>query len=122
MQRILFIDDDVLALQLMSQASTILNVPAILSTSPRRGLRIAADEKPALVIVDMQMDEMDGVEFIRRVRSAPEMASLPVVLCSASGNREMEARARLAGADAVVQKPIRLAQLSAMIETYTTLL
>ena len=118
MQRILFIDDDVLSLQLMSRATTILGFQSILSTSPRRGLRLAADEQPALVMVDMQMDEMDGTEFVRRMRCEPDLAKLPVILCSASSDFDIETRARSAGANGVFQKPICLDQLRQIISTY----
>lgn len=120
MQRILFIDDDVLSLQLMSRATTILGFQSILSTSPRRGLRLAADQKPALVMVDMQMDEMDGAEFVRQMRSEPDLAALPVVLCSASADFDIETRARTAGANGVFQKPICIDDLRKIINTYAT--
>jgi two-component system cell cycle response regulator DivK len=120
MTRILFIDDDVLVLQLMSKISNLLGFQIITSTSPRSGLALAAHENPSVIMVDMQMDEMDGPEFIRAVRGSPEIAHLPVLVCSAGISYIDEEQARSAGADGFLQKPISLSQLTQVVQAYAT--
>lgn len=119
MTRILFIDDDELGLQLMSKAAILLGHQAILSSSPLQGLDLATREKPALIMVDMWMDEMDGTEFVREVRRQPPIANLPVVLFSAGAGLGDKDEAIKAGADDFLRKPVCLNQLSQTIETYT---
>jgi two-component system cell cycle response regulator DivK len=119
MQRILFIDDDEMALQLMSKAVTLLGYQAILSSSPEQGLLLAKKEHPALIMVDMQMDEMDGREFVRQLRRLPPIAHLPVIMFSAGISYTDKAEALKAGADGFLQKPVGLEQLSQTIQSYT---
>lgn len=118
MTRVLFIDDDVLVLQLMSKISTLLGFQIITSTSPRKGLALAAHENPSVIMVDMQMDEMDGPEFVRAVRHSPDIAHLPVLVCSAGVGYLDEEQARSAGADGFLQKPLSLNQITQVIQTY----
>lgn len=118
MTRILFIDDDVLSLQLMSKATNLLGYQAITSSSPNRGLTLALREKPSLILVDMQMDEMDGGEFVRQVRSLPGISGLPVLICSAGSSNWGDEEAKKVGADGYLTKPVGLAELSKVIATY----
>jgi CheY-like chemotaxis protein len=119
MTRVLFIDDDVLSLELMSKVSTVLGFHAIVSTSALHGLQLAALEKPAVILVDMQMDEMDGMEFVRQVRSMPAIAHLPVLICSAGISFNDEFLAHQAGADGFLRKPIGLNYLLETVKQYT---
>lgn len=120
MNRVLFVDDDVLSLQLMTKASSLLGFQAIISPSAHRGLLIAAEEKPALILVDMQMDEMDGVEFVRQIRQLPGISDLPILIYTASIERQEEERARLAGANGCLLKPLGLDELSKVVQRYTS--
>ena len=64
--------------------------------------------RPQLVVTDLMMPVMDGVELIRRLRANPETADLPVVAITADGTSHAEARAREAGAVDFITKPIDL--------------
>jgi two-component system, cell cycle response regulator DivK len=118
MSRILFVDDDVLSLQLMSQVSLLLGCQAIVCASPRHALVLAANECPDLILVDMQMDEMDGSEFVRQMRSLPEIAHLPVIIYTAGVDYYDKDKALLAGANGFLEKPISVSLLSQTIQTY----
>ncbi len=118
MTRILFIDDDVLALQLMSKATDLLGFQAITSASPRSGLELAVEENPSLIMVDMLMDEMDGPEFVRLLRRSPDIAHVPVLLYSAGADCIDEETARSAGANGFLHKPLGLGDLSQAIHAF----
>ena len=120
MTRILFIDDDVLALQLMSKVTSLLGYQAILSTSPRRALDLVANENPELVVVDMTMDEMDGPEFVRAVRQMFNMEKTPVVIYSAGTGYSDEETARKAGANGYLRKPVGLKELSLAVQRFAS--
>lgn len=120
MTRILFIDDDVLALQLMSKVTSLLGYQAILSTSPRGALDLVASERPELVVVDMMMDEMDGPEFVREMRQNLNMDTVPVVIYSAGIAHTDEEKARSAGANGYLRKPVGLKELSQAIQKFAT--
>jgi PAS domain S-box-containing protein len=70
-------------------------------------LQVAARFVPDLVIMDLTMPVMDGLEAIRRLRSLPLSAALPIIATSASATTESEVRSREAGANAFVSKPVQ---------------
>lgn len=119
MTRLLIVDDDVLALQLMAKAAGLLGYQSIVTTSARSGLRMAESEHPDIILVDLQMDEMDGAEFVRRVRAAPAIAHLPVLICSAGSSLDDEAYALRAGADGFISKPVSIDQLRKTVQSFT---
>jgi CheY-like chemotaxis protein len=67
--------------------------------------------RPDLVVTDVMMPVMDGVELIRQLRDDPVTAALPVVAITADATSLTEKRARDAGADDVIAKPIDLPSL-----------
>ena len=118
MTRILFIDDDVLALQLMSKVTSLLGYQAIISTSPNKALDLVKNEKPHLIMVDMLMDEMDGPELVRMIRRLPDIKQVPVLIFSAGTGLSDEEAARTAGADGFLQKPVGLKELTQAVHTF----
>src|SRR5579859_5862832 len=69
-------------------------------------LALASADRPDLVITDILMPTMDGYEFVRRLRSAPDIAQIPVIFCTAHF-RERDAKdlARDCGVSYVLTKP-----------------
>jgi CheY-like chemotaxis protein len=68
-------------------------------------LRAVRESPPDLVVTDMMMPVMGGAEFIRRLRSAPATAAIPIL--AASGDLHLAV-----GADAVIAKPYKWEQLT----------
>ncbi|SEO03904.1 Signal transduction histidine kinase [Duganella sp. CF517] len=69
-------------------------------------LRQARLEPPDMVLMDMVMPDMDGIETTRRLRAEPGTATTPVLIISASSTPEEGRRALAAGADAFLGKPV----------------
>jgi len=61
---------------------------------------------PQLVVTDVMMPVMDGVELINRLRSSPETADLPVLAITADTSAQTESRVREAGAVDFLTKPV----------------
>lgn len=70
-----------------------------------RGLECLTRVCPDIVLVDLLMPGMDGLEFCRRLRRLPGLAALPIVLFTAMACGEIRLQARAAGADLVILKP-----------------
>ena len=68
-------------------------------------------KQPRLVILDLRMSRMDGIETLRALRADPRIASLPVVMLSATSEREELDRCYEAGANSVVRKSIDFEEL-----------
>lgn len=81
-----------------------------------QALRLVGEVLPALVITDINMPSMDGIELISRLRTGPATRTLPVVLLTATqglGDAEFQGAS---GADAFLVKPIAMADLLVAVE------
>jgi PAS domain S-box-containing protein len=85
------------------------------ATRPEEGLALAAAEPPCLVLLDIQLPGMDGYEVLRRLRAMPGLRHTPVCALSANAMREDLARARAAGFDDYLTKPIDVDTLLAVV-------
>ncbi len=94
---------------------------AAVGATGEEGLRLAADLRPAALLVDQMLPGLDGVEVIRRVRADAALRRTPCVLLTASEARVDELRALEAGADMFAQKnagaAVALAKLTALLRT-----
>jgi two-component system KDP operon response regulator KdpE len=81
----------------------------------RRGLALAASARPDVVIVDLGLPDMDGVDVIRQLR---DWSSIPVIVLSARSREEEKVAALDAGADDYLTKPFGVAELMARIRAH----
>lgn len=70
---------------------------------------------PALILTDIQMPGMDGMEFVRLLKAAPATTAIPVVAITAYAMSGDELKAKAAGCDAYVTKPIDTRSLPALL-------
>ena len=75
------------------------------------GLLKASAGYPDLVIMDLALPEMDGVETARRIRQTPKLSRTPIFVVSAWLTREVEADVRAAGCTEVFAKPFEIDEL-----------
>ncbi len=80
--------------------------------SGRGGLSLAASHSPELVLLDLGLPDMDGVDFIRALRG---WSNLPVIVVSARGHERDQIEALDAGADDYLVKPFRAGELLARV-------
>ena len=80
------------------------------------GFSTATSEHPDLIVTDIQMPRMDGIEMIKRIRESRSISRTPIIVMSAYGKR-LISDAIEAGADAFIEKPIDLDNLLATIKS-----
>ncbi len=117
MTRILFVDDDILTLNLMGKVAELLGHQALLSSTGCSGLEMAVSERPDLILVDLRLPDQNGIEVIHALRSLPATAETPVFLLSAGISSKTAEAARVAGAEGCLEKPIDLEQLNKVINS-----
>jgi len=81
------------------------------ATDGREALDAVPDFKPHLVLTDLMMPVMDGVELIRRLQADSNTKPIPIVAITADATEQAERQARDAGAVDVITKPIDLPAL-----------
>jgi two-component system, cell cycle response regulator DivK len=70
------------------------------------GVRIATESQPDVILMDISLPRMDGIEATTRLKQADETASIPIIAVTAHAMREDEERVRRAGCDAYLAKPV----------------
>lgn len=70
------------------------------------GLAKAAELRPDLILMDLSLPVVDGWEATRRLKAAPELASIPVIAVTAHAMTGEEEKARAAGAEDFLTKPV----------------
>jgi DNA-binding response OmpR family regulator len=83
------------------------------------GLQVFAGlekQKPNLILLDIMMPEMDGLEVLRRLKAAPETSSIPIILLTALDEDEDILTGYKMGADHYITKPFKRTHLVAVID------
>jgi putative two-component system response regulator len=119
MERVVIVDDDEATLKLYCAViKRVLGTMPVAFSDPRDALMELGALRPALIIVDYFMPEMDGIAFTRELRRIPEHAATPVLMLTAHDERTVALGAADAGATDVAQKPISLKDLAAHLRRY----
>lgn len=80
------------------------------------GLALVQSERPAALLLDLMLPDIDGFEVCRQLRAQPDFARLPVVMVSAHNDPANATQAREAGATLYMPKPVRFPDLLAVLE------
>lgn len=113
--RILVVDDMEEMLLVFKALLEMNGATVFVATGARRGLDILEHEDVDLVISDISMPEMDGYEFLRRIRANPKNGRLPVIAVSGLRSDCDIARARFAGFSAQLGKPVSIDRLNTIV-------
>jgi signal transduction histidine kinase/CheY-like chemotaxis protein len=82
------------------------------------GIEIARRERPQLILMDLQLPGLDGMEATRRLKADPRTSTIPVVALSAHAQGVDEERALAAGCAGYIAKPIRLSRFPQQVRTF----
>ena len=106
MARILVVEDNALNIKLFCDLLAAHGHEPHAVTDSREALERAQAAKPDLIITDIQLPHISGMEFIRQVREDPVLRDVPIMAVTAYAGAGDEERVRDAGAQAYVSKPI----------------
>jgi two-component system, cell cycle response regulator DivK len=115
---VLIIEDNAANLKLASflletASHTVLSAP-----DAEAGLAIARADRPALILMDIQLPGMDGLEATRLLKADPETRDIPVIALTALAMKGDEERIRAAGCDGYIAKPMRYQEFLAVIASH----
>jgi DNA-binding response OmpR family regulator len=119
-RRILVVDDDPRLLHVVAMYLSIEGYDVDTAGNGEEGLRSLEQRRPDLVILDVMMPGIDGLEACRRIKSNPETRTIPVVLFTALSRTDDVENGRAAGANRFINKPFSLIGLGAVIRSFLT--
>ena len=115
---VLVVDDDPRLLQIIEMYLRLEGYDVTTAENGEDALVRLQQQQVALVILDIMMPGMDGVEACRQIRSDPRTTTIPIVMCSALSADEDVRRARDAGASHMICKPFNLVGLGAVVRSF----
>jgi DNA-binding response OmpR family regulator len=113
---VLIIDDDQSWVQSVSQLLDDAGLAVRAATDGEQALDLFATEQPALVILDVHLPRINGLELLRQFRQRDRQT--PVLMISAEDQASIQDRAMSAGATAFLRKPISVALLMRAVRRY----
>ncbi len=116
MARILVIEDNAANMKLACLLLENVGHVALTAVDAEIGLTVAKDEKPDLILMDIQLPGMDGLAATKLLKADPETAHIPVIALTAMAMKEDQEKTRAAGCDAYIAKPLRYKELLAAID------
>ena len=116
--KILIVDDTKTLRDLLRAALVSAGHDVIEAENGAIGLERFRATQPRLVITDLHMPEMNGVELTRAIRALPEGAGVPIFVLSTEAAPEHRAEGRQAGATGWMVKPFDAGRMLATIERY----
>ena len=116
-EKILIIDDDLDTLRLVSLMLQRQGYQIASATNGQEGLAKAATEDPDLILLDIAMPIIDGHEMLKQLRANPKLKGIPIIMLTASCNRQDIAIASSYGVVDLVTKPFNFAELAEKVES-----
>jgi CheY-like chemotaxis protein len=118
MKKILVVEDNYTNMYIFSRILRKGGHEVIQATSGEEGVEIAIKEKPDLILMDIQLTDMDGLEATKKIKESKEGKDIPIVALTSYamvGDRE---KALAAGCTGYIEKPINPDTFLAKIEKY----
>jgi CheY-like chemotaxis protein len=119
-KNVLVVDDDVRNLFALTTVFERYNINVVTAESGKEAIQIINDDKQKvdMVLMDIMMPEMDGYETIRRIRSAPEFRTLPILALTAKAMKGDREKCLEAGASDYISKPVNTDQLLSLMRVW----
>ena len=118
---ILVVDDNEMNVELLSNMLERYHYRVVTSLSGLETLRLVKEERPELILLDINMPQMSGYEVCRRIKAEPESADIPVIFISALDDTENIVQGFDAGGVDYILKPFKFREVLARVETQLTL-
>jgi CheY-like chemotaxis protein len=107
--RVLYIDDDIAALQAIQWLLRCVHYDVLLAQDVATGIRLAEDEQPHLILMNVHMPVISGLAATRYLKMQPQTQHIPIIAFTADVYSYEACMA--AGCDAYLNKPVRKAEL-----------
>jgi CheY-like chemotaxis protein len=115
---ILVVDDNPTNLKLLSFILTSKGYDIRTAVDAESALAVLESFRPRLILMDIQLPGMDGLELTRRLKADPATRDVVIVAVTASAMKGDEERARAAGCDGYIAKPIDTRNLADSVASY----
>jgi two-component system alkaline phosphatase synthesis response regulator PhoP len=115
-ETLLVVDDEEDLLELIAYNLKKEGYQVLTCDNGKEGIRLAREFRPDLVLLDVMMPDMNGIEVCREIKHDPEMKHTPIVFLTAKMDEKIEVQGLDLGADDYLSKPISTSKLKSRIK------
>lgn len=116
--QILVVEDNEKNMKLFRDVLLATGYRTLEATTGVEAVALAAEHSPDLVLMDIQLPDIDGVEALGRLRADSRTASVPVLALTAQAMEGDRERFLAAGFDGYLSKPVNIAEFAATVKRY----
>jgi CheY-like chemotaxis protein len=117
MTKVLIVEDEPLVARMYEKALTFDKFDVVTAIGGNNGIKACKEEKPDIVLMDIMMPEMNGIEALGLIKEDPEISDIPVVmLTNLSGVHDIELAKEKGAVDYWVKKDIKPREMGEKIE------
>ncbi len=118
---LLIVDDQEENLRIVGTVLTTIGYDIVAATSASQAFKRLVSRQPDLILLDVLMPEMDGLEMCRRIQEDPRWKEIPIIFLSAADDKNLIVQALEAGGVDYVTKPFNKAELVSRVRTQLSL-
>ena len=118
MKKILIVEDNEKNMKLVRDILRHQGHTTLEAVNGLDGVRLAVEERPDLVLMDIQLPDIDGIEALGRIRRDTTLDAIPVLAVSASVMPDDQQKIISSGFDAFITKPINLKQFVETVQRF----
>jgi two-component system cell cycle response regulator DivK len=117
-EQILVAEDNAKNMRLLRDVLRATGYRTLEASTGKQALRLATEHGPALVLMDIRLPDMDGVDALKQLRLDERTASIPVVAVTAQAMKGDSERFKEAGFDGYLSKPVDIDELLTTVEQH----
>ena len=108
---ILYIEDNPHNMRLVRKMLQTMSLTMLEAMDGMRGLRMAAEHRPDLILLDINLPDIDGLEVVQRLKADPSLAHIPTIALTANAMHGDREQCLASGFDGYLAKPIARMEL-----------
>lgn len=114
----MIVEDNELNMKLFRDLVKVSGYETVETRSGLAALDLARSTKPSLILMDVQLPEVSGIDIIKQLKENEDLKSIPVVAVTAFAMKGDEERIRASGCEKYVSKPISVPHFIAMLKSF----
>ena len=109
-KRILVVEDNMLVQEVYASALQQLDCEVVTADDGQEALELAAEETPDLIIMDVMLPGVSGLDLVRQMKADPALKDVPIIVVTTMATAGDESKVLESGTDAYLPKPIQVDQ------------
>ena len=117
-KKILIVEDNDLNLKLFRDLLEAHSYQVVETKDGYEAIRIAASIKPDLILMDIQLPEISGLEVTKRIKQEDDLKNIPIIAVTAFAMKDDEQKILQAGCEAYISKPISITNFIEKVKSF----